>query len=44
MNTRVPGLCSRTASSTVAVEPAIAVSVRAGRRQDSGTNDGAARW
>ena len=42
-NTRVSGLSSRTASSSVAVDPAIAASVRAGRSQDSGTNEGAAR-
>ena len=44
VNTRVCGQCSRTASSSVAVEPAIAASVWAGRSQESGTNEGAARW
>ena len=43
-NTRVSRPWSRTASSNAAVEPAIAVEVRAGSRHESGTNDGAARW
>ena len=43
-NTRVARRDAITASSTVAVAPAIAAIVRRGARHESGTNVGAARW